>query len=131
MLPPPSPAHGLLRLQCYEELDEAKALYEWNYYPNPDRERQIIEVRVPDIMPALARQAARVVHALRSLDLHKPPSISESVDWARSLVLLGVADLDSGAISRTLPVLLKYHRDIEHASAELDLVSSAGRETPP
>jgi hypothetical protein len=58
-------------------------------------------------------------------------SISESVDWARSLVLLGVADLDSGAISRTLPVLLKDHRDLEHASAELDLVSSAGRETPP
>jgi hypothetical protein len=53
------------------------------------------------------------------------------VDWARSLVLLGVADLDSGAISRTLPVPLQDHRDIEHASAELDLVSSAGKETPP
>jgi hypothetical protein len=60
---------------------------------------------------------------------HKPPNISESVDWARSLVLLGVADLDSGAISRTLPVPLQDHRDIEHASAELDLVSSAGRDT--
>jgi hypothetical protein len=82
-------------------------------------------------MLVLSQQAARVVHALRSLDLHKPPSISESVDRARSLMLLGMADLDSGVISRTLPVLIKNHRDIEHASAELDLVSSAGKETSP
>jgi hypothetical protein len=53
------------------------------------------------------------------------------VAWARSLVLPGVADLDSGVISRTLPVLIKDHCDIEHASAELDLVSSAGKGTSP
>jgi MoxR-like ATPase len=103
-----------------------RCLYLHLDYPDPDRERQIIELRVPGIMPALARQAARIVHALRSLDLRKPPSISETVDWARSLMLLGVADLDPDVISRTLPVLVKNHRDIERAKAELDLVSSAG-----
>src|SRR5580693_6406349 len=60
----------------------------------------------PGLDAALAGQAARIVHALRSLELDKPPSISESVDWARSLVLLGVTALDGAMISRTLPVLL-------------------------
>jgi len=65
--------------------------------------------------------SARVVRALRALDLQKPPSIAETVDWARSLVLLGVSDLDARVISRTLPVLIKNLRDQELASAELDL----------
>ncbi len=108
-----------------------RCLYLHLDYPDPDRERQIIELRVPGIIPALAQQAARIVHALRSLDLQKPPSISESVDWARCLMLLGVAELDSSVISRTLAVLIKNHRDIEHASAELDLVSSPGKEKSP
>jgi hypothetical protein len=56
---------------------------------------------VPDLDAALAGQAARIIHALRSLDLDKPPSISESVDGARSLVLLGVTSLDAAAVSRT------------------------------
>ena len=62
-----------------------------------------------------------MVRALRALDLEKPPSIAEAVDWARSLVLLGVTGLDSPALGRTLPVLLKNYRDQEKASAELDL----------
>jgi MoxR-like ATPase len=107
-----------------------RCLYLHLDYPDPERERQIIELRVPELGPALAAQAARIVHALRSLDLQKPPSISESVDWARSLVLLGVAELDPAAISRTLPVLLKNHRDIERASAELDLAGPARGKKP-
>ena len=65
------------------------------------------------------------MHALRGLDLRKPPSIAESVDWARSLVLLGVTELDSPVIARTLPVLLKNQPDQERAATELDLTNAA------
>jgi MoxR-like ATPase len=114
----------ILTSNATRELSDAlkrRCLYLHLGYPGPEREQQIIELRVPDIKSALARQAARVVHALRGLDLEKPPSIAEAVDWARSLVLLGVTDLDSPALGRTLPVLLKNHRDQDMASAELDL----------
>ena len=110
------------------ELSDAlrrRCLYLHLDYPDPNRERQIIQLRVPDLDAALAGQAARIIHALRSLDLDKPPSISESVDWARSLVLLGVTSLDAAAVSRTLPVLLKNKRDIERARTELELSGSA------
>ena len=76
---------------------------------------------------ARARRARRPGSCTRcaALDLDKPPSIAEAVDWARSLVLLGVTDLDSPVLGRTLPVLLKNHRDQEQASAELDLPGAA------
>jgi hypothetical protein len=61
---------------------------------------------------------------MRGLDLRKPPSISETVDWARSLVLLGVTELDSRVVSRTLPVLIKNQPDRERATTDLDLTST-------
>jgi MoxR-like ATPase len=114
----------ILTSNATRELSDAlkrRCLYLHLGYPDAERERAIIELRVPDIRTALAAQAARVVRALRALDLQKPPSIAETVDWARSLVLLGVSDLDARVISRTLPVLIKNLRDQELASAELDL----------
>jgi MoxR-like ATPase len=110
------------------ELSDAlrrRCLYLHLDYPSPEREREIIRLRVPGLDPALAGQAARIIHALRSLELDKPPSISESVDWARSLVLLGVTSLDAPVIGRTLAVLLKNNRDIERARTELQLPGSA------
>jgi MoxR-like ATPase len=110
------------------ELSDAlkrRCLYLHLDYPDPEREREIIRLRVPGLDAALAGQAARIVHALRSLELDKPPSISESVDWARSLVLLGVTSLEAAVVSRTLPVLLKNKRDIERARTELELSGSA------
>jgi len=110
------------------ELSDAlkrRCLYLYLDYPGPEREREIIRIRVPGLDAALAGQAARIIHALRSLELDKPPSISESVDWARSLALLGVTTLDGAAVSRTLPVLLKNKRDIERARTELELSGSA------
>jgi MoxR-like ATPase len=104
------------------ELSEAlrrRCLYLHLGYPDAVRERQIIELRVPGISAGLAAQAARVVHTLRGLDLTKPPSISEAVDWARSLVLLGVTDLDTPVVARTLPVLVKNHKDTERAAGAL------------
>ena len=114
----------ILTSNATRELSDAlkrRCLYLHLGYPDAARERQIIELRVPGIKPALAAQAARVVRALRALDLQKPPSIAEAVDWARALVLLGVSDLDARVVSRTLPVLIKNHRDQQLASAELDL----------
>ncbi|HEX4661837.1 MAG TPA: MoxR family ATPase [Streptosporangiaceae bacterium] len=116
------------------ELSDAlkrRCLYLHLDYPDPDRERQIIQLRVPELATALAEQATRIIQALRSLELDKPPSISESVDWARSLVLLGVADLDAATINRTLPVLIKSKRDINRARTELDLVDSVRQEKQP
>ena len=105
------------------ELSEAlrrRCLYLHLGYPDAERERQIIELRVPGIGAGLAAEAARVVHTLRGLELTKPPSIAESVDWARSLVLLGITDLDTPAVIRTLPVLVKNHKDTERAAAALE-----------
>jgi MoxR-like ATPase len=116
----------ILTSNATRELSEAlkrRCLYLHLDYPDAERERQIIELRVPEIRPALAAQAARVVHAMRGLDLRKPPSIAETVDWARSLVLLGVTELDSPVIARTLPVLLKNQPDLERAATGLDLTS--------
>ena len=114
----------ILTSNATRELSDAlkrRCLYLYLDYPDAERERQIIELRVPGIRPALAAQAARVVRALRNLDLSKPPSISETVDWARSLVLLGVSELDARVVSRTMPVLVKNQRDKARATAELDL----------
>jgi MoxR-like ATPase len=116
----------VLTSNATRELSEAlkrRCLYLHLDYPDAERERQIIELRVPDIQAALAARAARVVHAMRGLDLRKPPSIAEAVDWARSLVLLGVTEIDSPVITRTLPVLLKNQPDRERATAELDLTT--------
>src|SRR5919197_648508 len=199
----------LIRLQCYEGLDEAKALYEWNYkkqllriqadagehdwrtvehdiftedfllsrpllrairsprpvvllvdevdrvevetealllevlsdwqisvrelsealkrrclflhmdYPDLERETRIIRTRIPEIEADLADQIARVVRTIRSLDLKKPPSISETLDWARTLLVLGVARVDDAVTRRTLSLLLKYQQDLEKAGAAL------------
>ena len=117
----------ILTSNATRELSEAlrrRCLYLHLDYPDIERERQIIELRVPDIQPALAARAARVVHAMRGLDLRKPPSISESVDWARSLVLLGVTELDPAVINRTLPVLVKNQPDRERVTTEFDLTSA-------
>ena len=114
----------ILTSNATRELSDAlkrRCLYLHLSYPTAEREQQIIQLRVPDIKPALAGQAARVARALRSLDLQKPPSIAETVDWARSLVLLGVTDLDARVLRRTMPVLVKNHRDQELASSGLDL----------
>jgi MoxR-like ATPase len=121
----------ILTSNATRELSDAlkrRCLYLHLNYPTAEREQQIIQLRVPDIKSALAGQAARVAHALRSLDLQKPPSIAETVDWARSLVLLGVTDLDSGVLRRTMPVLVKNYRDQELATSGLDLPSAVAQD---
>jgi MoxR-like ATPase len=198
----------LIRLQCYEGLDESKALYEWNYrkqllrlqadtgdwdtvegdiftepfllerpllealrsaepvillidevdrveieteallsqplvvltsnntrelsdalkrrclflyidYPDVEREREILLTRVPELPQRLAEQIAGVVRHIRSLPLRKPPSVSESIDWARTLLALGIDEVNEGVTVDTLNVLLKYQADLDKVAGDL------------
>ena len=88
-------------------------------YPSVEREREIVLARVPELPAHLAGEVARVVRSLRLLDLRKPPSVSETLDWARTLVVLGVESLDAGITESTLHVLLKHRADIAAAAREL------------
>jgi MoxR-like ATPase len=104
------------------ELSEAlkrRCLYLHIDYPQLDRERAIIETRVPGIGQVMADQVARIVRSLRGLDLKKHPSVSETIDWARTLVVLGVESIDAEQARDTLHILLKYQSDIERAAKEL------------
>ena len=103
------------------ELSEAlkrRCLYLYIDYPDLDRERAIVTAKVPDIDENLADQVARIVRSVRQLDLKKHPSVSETLDWARTLVLLGVEKIDAEVATDTANVLLKYRTDIEKATKE-------------
>ena len=104
------------------ELSEAlkrRCLYLHIGYPTVERERDIILQRVPGISRALAEQIARVVRSLRGVDLKKAPSVSETLDWARTLVVLGREEIGNEDAIATLHILLKYQSDIERATKEL------------
>ncbi len=106
------------------ELSEAlkrRCLYLHIDYPSLEREKDIVRVRVPEIDEALADQIARVVRSIRSLELKKAPSISETIDWARTLIYLGKPQIDPEVIGETLHVLLKYQSDIAKARKELEV----------
>src|SRR5580693_8830384 len=110
------------------ELSEAlkrRCLYLHIDYPDLERERDIVRARVPGISEELSDQVARIVRSLRTLELRKAPSVSETLDWARTLVLLGVETIDAAGAKDTLHILLKYQADIERAAKEL-LSSAAG-----
>ena len=110
------------------ELSEAlkrRCLYLHIDYPDLERERDLVRARVPGISEELADQVARIVRSLRTLELRKAPSVSETLDWARTLVLLGVETIDAAGAKDTLHILLKYQADIDRASKEL-LSSAAG-----
>jgi MoxR-like ATPase len=104
------------------ELSEAlkrRCLYLYVGYPSIERERDIILARVPGISAVLAEQIAQVVRSLRSLDLKKAPSVAETLDWARTLVVLGREEIGEKDAAETLHILLKYQSDIERATKEL------------
>ena len=105
------------------ELSEAlkrRCLYLHIDYPDLEREKEIVRVRVPEVDEELAEQVAAVVRSIRQLELKKAPSISETIDWARTLIYLGKSEIDPAVISETLHVLLKYQSDITKARKELE-----------
>ncbi|HAM01380.1 MAG TPA: ATPase [Acidimicrobiaceae bacterium] len=106
------------------ELSEAlkrRCLYLHLDYPSLEREREIVLTRVPGVSEELADQVARIVRSLRTLELKKYPSVSETLDWARTLVVLGVESVDAEQAKATLHVLLKYRSDLERAAKELSM----------
>jgi len=110
------------------ELSEAlkrRCLFLHIDYPDIDREKEIVRVRVPEVDEALAEQVAKVVNSIRNLDLKKSPSISETIDWARTLVYLGRNEITPETLGDTLHVLLKYQSDIGKARKELGVDAPA------
>lgn len=82
-------------------------------YPSFERELEIVRLKVPGIQNALARQLVRFIQVIRKQDLKKPPSIAETIDWARALLTLGVQQIDEEIVQSTLSLVLKYQTDIE------------------
>jgi MoxR-like ATPase len=106
------------------ELSEAlkrRCLYLHLDYPSVEREKEIVLSRVPEAPEQLADQLVRIVRSLRQLELKKPPSISETLDWARTLVELGFEAIDEDVAKSTMTVLLKYQQDVEKATGHLRL----------
>jgi len=106
------------------ELSEAlkrRCLYLHIPYPTIERERAILQVRVPELPEQFADKIARTVASIRKMSIRKAPSVSESIDWARTLLALGIEELDGETTASTLNVLLKYQGDIERTAKELSL----------
>jgi MoxR-like ATPase len=106
------------------ELSEAlkrRCLYLHLDYPSAEREKAIVLSRVPEIAEQLAGSLVSTVRALRAMELKKSPSISESIDWARTLLALGLDTLDEEAVRTTLGVVLKHASDHDRATTQLKL----------
>ncbi len=106
------------------ELSEAlkrRCLYLHIPYPTVERERAILRSRVPELPEQFAEKIARTVASIRQIPLRKAPSVSETIDWARTLLALGIDEVSDAAVASTLNVLLKHQTDIERTAKELSL----------
>ena len=111
----------LLTSNNTRELSEAlkrRCLFLHISYPTPEREREILMARVPELPAKLADEIARVARSVRAMDLKKSPSVSETIDWARTLLALGIEHIDSDVVADTVHVFLKYQTDIDRALKE-------------
>src|SRR4029077_19249090 len=98
------------------ELPEAlkpRCLYLWLDYPAVDRELEIVRLHAPELDEGLARRLVEIVHMICQLDLKKPPSIAESIDWARTLLLIGADDIDRETFESSMSILVKHRSDID------------------
>jgi len=119
----------LLTSNNTRELSEAlkrRCLYLFIDYPNSETETNIVRMRVPELGAKLAQQAVEIVQGLREMDLKKHPSVSETIDWARALVMLNADNLDKETLENTLTVLLKHENDVQKAKRAL----ASGRQHP-
>jgi len=106
----------LLTSNDTRELTEAlkrRCLYLWLGYPSVDREVEIVRLHAPDLDEGLARRLVEVVGMVRELDLKKPPSIAESIDWARALLLLGADEIDADVFAQTMSIIVKHRTDLD------------------
>ena len=106
----------LLTSNNSRELTEAlkrRCLYLWLDYPDVERELEIVRLHAPELSETVARKLVEVVHLVRNLDLKKPPSIAESIDWARALLMLGADDIDGSVFERTMSIIVKHRTDLD------------------
>ena len=106
-----------------------RCLHLWIDYPNEELELRILDSRVPDIAKQLAEEVVTLMHKIRSLDLKKTPSISETLDWARALMALNADTIEEEIVNDTLNVILKYEGDV--AKAQNELAKLIEKKTPP
>jgi MoxR-like ATPase len=109
--------HDALKRRC---------LYHWVGYPSAEREVEIVLVRAPGVPEALAAKVVAAVHRLRSLDLVKPPGVAETIDWVRTLGVLGETDLDPDTVRDTLGAVVKERDDLELVHEHLSEIASGG-----
>jgi MoxR-like ATPase len=111
------------------ELTEAlkrRCLYLWLDYPSVERELEIVRLHSPELDEALARRLVEIVHMVRQLDLKKPPSIAESIDWARTLLLVGAEDIDRETFARSMSIIVKHRSDIDLVSERVAVKLAEG-----
>ena len=112
----------LLTSNNTRELTEAlkrRCLYLWLDYPGLERELEIVRFHAPELDETVARRLVEIVHMVRELDLKKPPSIAESIDWARALLLLGAHDIDGAMFRDTMSVIVKHRTDLDTVAARV------------
>jgi len=114
----------LLTSNNSRELTEAlkrRCLYLWLDYPALEHELEIVRLHAPELPQAVGRRLVEVIGMVRDLDLKKPPSIAESIDWARALLLLGVQDIDSQTFAETMSLIVKHRTDLEVVAERVGL----------
>jgi MoxR-like ATPase len=114
----------LLTSNNSRELTEAlkrRCLYLWLDYPGVEREMEIIHLHTPELEESVTRHLVEIVHMVRGLDLKKPPSIAESIDWARALLLMGVKEIDRDIFTKTMSIIVKHRTDIDLVSERVGL----------
>ncbi|MGZ5341476.1 MAG: AAA family ATPase [Solirubrobacterales bacterium] len=111
------------------ELTEAlkrRCLYLWLDYPDLERELEIVRLHAPELDQDLGRRLVEVIHMVRALDLKKPPSIAESIDWARALLLIGADDIDRETFESTMSIIVKHRTDIDLVAERVAVKLSQG-----
>jgi len=106
----------LLTSNNTRELTEAlkrRCLYLWLDYPDTEHELEIVRLHAPELGETIARKLVEVIHEVRELDLKKPPSIAESIDWARALLLLGADDISQDVFRETMSIIVKHRTDLD------------------
>lgn len=124
----------LLTSNNTRELSEAlkrRCVYLFIDYPTLEAELKIVRLKVPNLAPELAKQAVELVQKLRRLDLKKNPSVSETIDWAKALVLLNAKTLDKETLENTLTILLKHEADVQRARTSMQREEHPPRRRPP
>jgi len=118
----------LLTSNNSRELTEAlkrRCLYLWLDYPTPEHELAIVRLHTPELPESVARRLVEVVGMVRELDLKKPPSIAESIDWARALLLLGADDISPELFAQTMSIIVKHRTDLDTVAERVGVKLSA------